>query len=183
MSPHWPGHGVWMDVSHPWGPAGPWDISARGTAPIPSPVWVGSASPGHFVPSPEHPSLPPPGQLPFGAHFGLAGGDVGLQQCVLPGYHNPVPWMHFSKQFLQGWGWAHGAWPSVARGCLGQPLSPSHGCYPAVGPQWDSESPCPMHWMYSAHEAEMLPCALHGHMELWVSGNWDRNICWGGSWQ
>lgn len=33
--------------------------------------------------------------------------------------------------------------------------------------------------MYSAHETETLLCALHGHVELGVSGNWDRNICWG----
>lgn len=36
-----------------------------------------------------------------------------------------------------------------------------------------------MHWMYSLLKAEMLPRALVGHVELRVSGNWDRNICWG----
>lgn len=40
-----------------------------------------------------------------------------------------------------------------------------------------------MHWMYSLLRAEMLPHALLGHVELGVSGNWDRNVCWvsGGS--
>lgn len=36
-----------------------------------------------------------------------------------------------------------------------------------------------MHWMYILLKAEMLPRALLGHVELRVSGNWDRNICWG----
>lgn len=89
----------------------------------------------------------------------------------------------FFQAVPPGLGLAHGAWPLMAQGCLGQPLSPSHGCYPAVGPRWDGESPCPTHWMYSAHEAETLPHAPHGHMELRVSGNWDGNICCWGGWQ
>lgn len=39
-----------------------------------------------------------------------------------------------------------------------------------------------MNWMYSAQKVVVLPRALHGHTELRVGGNWDRNICWEG-WQ
>lgn len=52
MSPRRPGHRAQTDTSHPLAPAGPWDISARSTLPIPSPGWVGSASPGCFAPVP-----------------------------------------------------------------------------------------------------------------------------------
>lgn len=71
----------------------------------------------------------------------------------------------------------------MAGGCLRQLLNPSYGVYPAMGPQCNGERPCPTHWMYSAHEAESLPRALDGHMEVRVTGNWDRGICWGGGWQ
>lgn len=119
--------------------------------------------------------------MPTGAHsqhFGITGGHMGLQQLELPGNHDPIPWMHSPSSSC----WAGvGTWYLALKTgrFLGRLLSSSHGSYPAVGPQWNGEAPCPMRWMYSLLRAEMLPRALLGHVELRVSGNWDRNICWG----
>lgn len=106
-----------MDASHPLAPAGPWDISARSAALLPSPGWVGSASPRPFAPVPGASFTASPRADAFRGwekqrqlgHVHSISGSLrvtwAFKQRALPGDHNPVPWMHFSKQFLQGWVW------------------------------------------------------------------------------
>lgn len=156
MSPRRPSHGAQTDTSHPLAPARPWDISARSTVPVPSPGWVGSASPECFAPVP-------------GASFTASPRTDAFQgwekRCQLGHIHSflgllGMTWAFSNVHCLETITLFRGCiFPSsssragvgtwclalMARGCLGQQLSPSHGCYPAAGPRWDSESPCPMH--------------------------------------